>query len=105
MKEEDLVGRWFVTANPGGLINNQGRILSMVSDAGFYRVVVFSWLFGEPNGEHIVSLDDIAKYFLITGSTFEEHDAFCDNAIIFDRGERCGKRISKPAYQVGKGPL
>ena len=89
MKEEGLVGWFFVTAVDGEICN-QGRIEEMVSDAGYYRVTVFSWMSGAPSGSRIVSMDDIVRCFRLTGKTAEAHEEFCDNT----------DRVSLPDFQL-----
>jgi hypothetical protein len=98
VKEEGIVGRWFVTAAEDGMLHNQGRVNEMISDAGYYMVVAFSWLTGRPTGEYIVSFDDIARHFVFTGRTAEEHDEFCERN---SRGR--GRKIGKPAFDLARG--
>ena len=95
VKEEGIVGRWFVTAGKDGGIHNQGRVNEMISDSGYYMCCAFSWMDGSPSGEFIISFDDIAKYFLFTGKTAEEHDEFCT------RNEE--KDIGRPAFDLRSG--
>jgi hypothetical protein len=95
MKEEGIVGRYFVTIGTDRLINNQGLIKEMISDAGYYIVTTFSWITGDATGDHIVSFDDIIKHFIFTGSASQEHCDFCDL--------KSESVFIKPAYTVGEG--
>ena len=100
VKEEGIVGRWFVTAAKDGMLHNQGRVNEMISDAGYYMVVAFSWMTGSPNGEYIVSFDDIVRHFVFTGKSAEEHEEFCE------RNRRSlGKKIGRPAFDLARGAL
>lgn len=100
VKEEGIVGRYFVTADRDGMIHNQGRVNEMISDAGYYMVVAFSWLTGSPNGEYIVSFDDIIRHFVFTGKTAEEHEEYCER-----NSRQRGKKIARPAFDLARGAL
>ena len=107
----DLTGRFFVTAAKDGGLNNQGRIKGPLNpEKTLYLVCAYEWLAGAENGEYIVPLDDIARYFRLTADDVPSHNHYCQ-----ERQRKWSKpsegdaehvpQIGRPAYSLAHGPL